>query len=292
MDRLTAERMLVKVVELGSFSAAARHFGTGSGQASKLVSRLEADLGVKLLHRTTRALALTEAGRLYATRLAGLVEAFDDLAAELQSTSLNPAGHIRLSAPLSFGTIILAPLFCEFARIHPDITLDVTFEDRFARLVEEGYDAAIRIGPSPDETLVRRRLCTVSLLTLAAPGYLARHGTPEMPTDLDRHLCIRDTNLRAPGLWPYAHGHLQPVQGQLSFSDATACLCAAEAGLGLACSPDFVARASLAAGRVVQVMKDHAPPLLDVQLLTPHARHLPAKLRVLIDYLVAALPCR
>jgi len=289
MDRLTAERMLVKVVEFGSFSAAARHFGTGSGQASKLITRLEADLGVKLLHRTTRAVTVTEAGRLYTSRLAGLIEAFDDLAAELQSTSLSPAGRIRLSVPLSFGTIILAPLLAGFALAHPEITLDVAFDDRFARLVDEGFDAAVRVGPSPDQTLVGRRLCSVRLLTLAAPAYLAINGIPEVPSDLVRHRCILDTNFREPGLWPFAAGLLLPVRGQLSFSDASACLCAAEAGLGLACSPDFAAKASLAAGRVVLVLQAYAPPPLEVQILTPDARFLPAKLRLLIDFLVEGL---
>lgn len=177
MDRLAAERMFVKVVETGGFATAAARLGTSSGQASKLVARLEADLGVKLLNRTTRALSLTEAGQAYADRLRGLIEAFDDLATEVQNAAVAPRGQVRLTAPLSFGTIRLAPLLARFAADYPDIGLDVQFTDRIVNLVDEGFDAAIRVGTPTDAALTGRRLCSAQVIVVAAPAYLDRHST-------------------------------------------------------------------------------------------------------------------
>jgi DNA-binding transcriptional LysR family regulator len=253
------------------------------------VAALEAGLGVKLLNRTTRALALTEAGQAYADRLRGLIDAFDDLAAEVQNAATAPRGRLRLSVPLSFGTIRLAPLLADFAARFPDIALDVQFGDRMVNLVDEGFDAAIRVGQSTDATLVGRRICAARIVTVAAPAYLAAWGTPRQPADLARHDCIIDTNFRDPQSWTFRGGVRARVAGRLSFSNAQACLAAAEAGLGLACLPDFVAAASLAEGRVRAVLSDHENPPLGVHVLYPGGRFLPAKVRVLVDYMVEAL---
>lgn len=287
MDRLSAERMFLKVVETGSFAAAATRLGTSSGQASKLVARLEEDLGVKLLNRTTRALSLTEAGQSYAERLRQLVESFDDLATEVQNAAVAPRGHIRLTAPMSFGTIRLAPSLARFAAGFPDISLDVQFTDRIVNLVDEGFDAAIRVGNPTDTTLKGRRLCSAQVHAVAAPAYLAARGIPQSPADLARHDCIIDTNFRDPHHWPFRGGQRVAVAGRLAFSDATACLAAAEAGLGIACVPDFVAVESLASGRVRVVLAAHECPPLGVHFLYPGGRHLAAKIRVLIDFMVA-----
>ena len=288
MDRLGPERMFLAVVETGSFAAAAARLGTGSGQASKLVARLEADLGVKLLNRTTRALSLTQAGQAYAERLRALVEAWDDLETEVQNAAVSPRGLIRLTAPLSFGTTRLAPLLARFAADFPEIALEVHFADRVVNLVEEGFDAAIRVGTPTDTTLTGRKLCTARVLTLASPAYLATHGTPKVPEDLANHPCIIDLNFREPHRWPFRTAKVA-VSGRLAFSNATACLAAAEAGLGIASVPDFVADAALADGRVVPILTDFDPPLLGVFALYPSGRHLPAKVRVLVDFMARVL---
>ncbi len=288
MDRLGPERMFLMVVETGSFAQAAARLGTGSGQASKLVARLETDLGVKLLNRTTRALSLTEAGQAYADRLRALVEAWDDLETEVQNAAVSPRGLIRLTAPLSFGTTRLAPLLARFAVEYPDIGLEVHFADRIVNLVEEGFDAAIRVGNPTDAGLTGRKLCTARVLTLASPAYLDTHGTPQVPDDLSRHPCIIDLNFREPHRWPFSTGKVA-VHGRLAFSNATACLAAAEAGLGVASVPDFVADAALAEGRVVPILTEYDPPLLGVYALYPSGRHLPAKLRVLVDFMARVL---
>lgn len=289
MDRLQAERMFVKVVETGSFAAAARRLGTSSGQASKLVARLEADLGVKLLNRTTRALSLTEAGQAYADRMRAILESFDDLTTEVQNAATAPRGRIRLTAPLSFGTVRLAPVLARFAREYPEISLEVQFTDRIVNLVEEGFDAAVRVGRTMDSTLVGRKLGTACMVTVAAPGYLALRGRPVTPADLAQHDCILDTNSREPNIWLYRQDTRAQVSGRLIFSNASACLAAAEEGLGIAYLPDFVAQDQLAQGRVIEVLADWSEVSLGIHALWPGRRHLPRKLRVLVDFMAAEL---
>lgn len=289
MERLAAERMFVRVVETGSFAAAARRLGTSSGQASKLVARLEADLGVKLLNRTTRALSLTEAGQAYAERMRALLEGFDDLVTEVQNASAAPRGRIRLTAPLSFGTVRLAPVLARFARAYPEIALEVQFTDRIVNLVEEGFDAAVRVGRAMDGALVGRRLAGARMITVAAPAYLAARGTPETPHDLVGHDCILDMNNRDGAQWSYRDGLRVTVSGRLTFSNASACLSAVEEGLGIAVMPDFVATEALAAGRVREILADWSDMKLGIHVLWPGRRNLPRKLRVLVDFLAADL---
>jgi len=289
MDRLTPERMFLKVVESGSFAAAAARLGASSGQASKLVARLEARLGVKLLNRTTRALALTEAGQAYAGRLRGLIEAQDDLETEARNAAITLRGRIRLTAPLSFGTLRLAPLLADFAAAYPEISLEVQFSDRLANLVDEGFDAAIRVGNPADSSLTGRKLGQVRMLVVAAPAYLERLGDLTDPSDLTRRECIIDTNFRDPHRWTFGEGPGVPVAGRVVFSDASACLAAAETGLGIACVPEFVATDSLASGRVVRLLRHHRPEVVAIHALYPSGRNLPAKVRVLTDFLVEAL---
>lgn len=288
MDRLGPERMFLTVVETGSFAAAAARLGTGSGQASKLVAKLEAELGVKLLNRTTRALSLTEAGQTYADRLRALIEALDDLETEVQSASVTPRGLIRLSAPLTFGTTRLAPLLADFAAAYPEIGLEVHFADRIVNLVEEGFDAAIRVGSPTDANLTGRKLSSERVLLVAAPSYLARRGAPSVPQDLGAHDCIIDLNFREPYRWPFGPDKVA-IKGRLAFSNASACLAAAEAGLGIAWMPEFVAHASLAEGRVVPVLTGFETPMLGVWALYPSGRNLPGKVRALVDFMAKAL---
>ncbi|OYU40056.1 MAG: transcriptional regulator [Pseudorhodobacter sp. PARRP1] len=289
MDRLPSERMFVTVLETGSFAAAAQRLGTSSGQASKLVARLESDLGVRLLHRTTRALSATEAGQVYFERLRNLIDEFDALDTETRNAALLPRGKIRLSAPLSFGTIRLAPLLAEFAKAHPDIALEVQFSDRLANLVDEGFDMAVRVGKPRDTTLIARKLCHAQLIVAAAPAYLATHGTPQTPQDLTAHNCLIDTNYRDPNRWTFAQNQSVAVAGRLTFSNASACMIAAEAGLGIAASPDFVLADSLANGRLVRLLTRFEEPPMTVFALYPSGRHLALKIRVLIDFLAQHL---
>jgi len=289
MDRLACDRMFAAVVEAGSFAGAAQRLGTSSGQASKLVSRLESELGVRLLYRTTRALAPTEAGQAYFDRLRNLLDEFDALDAEVRDQGREPRGIVRLTAPLTFGTLQLAPLLADFARAHPLIGLDAQFTDRLVSLVDEGFDLAVRVGRPGDSSLVARKLGEARMVALASPAYLAARGTPQAPEDLSSHDCILDTNARDPHRWSFKGGRTAAVAGRLIFSNAGVCLTAAEAGLGIGYMPDFVATESLRAGRVSRVLAAHEDAPLGIFALTPTGRHLAAKVRVLIDALVLGL---
>ncbi|KKM80921.1 hypothetical protein LCGC14_1335060, partial [marine sediment metagenome] len=220
--------------------------------------------------------------------LRGLLDAFDELDRSVREAQ-QPTGQVRLSAPISFGTARLVPVLTRFARAYPRIRLDVQFTDRMVRLVDEGFDAAVRVGHVEDGTLIARRLCSAELVVVAAPDYLSRHGTPHRPEDLGDHACILDSNFADPGHWQFSQGRSVPVYGRLTFSTADACLRAAEEGLGLAYMPDFVADESLAAGRVVRVLQGAAAEPFGIHALYPPGRHLAAKVRVLVDFLADKL---
>lgn len=289
MDRLAADRMFIAVMETGSFTAAAGRLGTSSGQASKLVSRLEAGLGVRLLNRTTRAVSATEVGQAYFEQIRSLIEEYDTLDQSVLDAAHSPRGRVRLTAPLTFGTAELVPALTAFACAYPEISLNVSFSDRVVNLVDEGFDAAVRIGRPRDTTLIARKLCQTRLVLVASGAYLDRRGPPVRPEDLAAHDCIIDTNFRDPGHWPFRRDGAAvtvPVRGRLSYSNAEACLKAAEAGLGLAYVPDFVAAGSLGAGRVRALLDEHRDDPFGVFALYPPGRHLAAKVRVLVDHLV------
>jgi DNA-binding transcriptional LysR family regulator len=288
MDRLRCDRMFAAVMESGSFTAAAALHGTTSGQASKLVSRLEAEVGVRLLNRTTRAVSATEAGRAYFERLRPLLDEFDSLDAAMRDASDTPRGRLRLSAPVSFGGLELTGALNQFAQHWPEIALDVHFSDRLVNLVDEGFDLAIRVGRPRDSSMIARKLCEVRILTVAAPQWLARHGAPDDPDALGAFACIIDSNFQEPGRWPFRiAGEIVgvAVRGRLRYGSALACLSAAEAGLGIACVPSFVAADALRAGRVRQVLHDYEAEPFGVYTVYPHSRHLAAKVRVLVDFL-------
>ncbi len=283
--------MFVAVMETGSFTGAAARLGTSSGQASKLVSRLESELGVRLLSRTTRAISPTEAGQAYFERLRPLLDEFDNLDAAVRDTSHAPRGRIRLTAPLTFGTVEITRALNDFACDFPDIELEVGFSDRLVNLVDEGFDLAVRVGRPGDSSMIARKLCDMRILVVGSPAYIEQHGEPSAPADLSGFDCIIDTNFKEPGRWPFgtvADGQFSvQAQGRIRYSSAEACLQAAEAGLGIACVPSFVAGDALRAGRVQRVLAGYEPEPYAVHALYPHSRHLAGKVRALVDFLVA-----
>lgn len=294
MDRLERERMFVAVVKGGSFAAAARRLGVSSGQASKLVAGLEAELGVHLLARSTRALSLTEVGRAYHGGIMGLLAEFDELHAAVRNVSGKPSGRVRLTAPQSFGRLRLLPLLLDFARRFPEIRLEVDFSDHLRNLVAEGYDVALRVGHPADSSLMARKMCEVGIALVAAPSYLDRRGVPGRPQDLEAHACVVDTNFRDLGTWHFRvpgtrEPFAVPVTGTMLLSNGEACVAAAEAGFGIARVPDFVAHEGLVANRLRRLLPDWEDQPFDVQAIYPPARHLAARVRVLIDFLVAGL---
>jgi DNA-binding transcriptional LysR family regulator len=255
MPRLEADRLFVAIMETGSLAAAARKLRLSSGQASKLLARLEGDLGLRLLNRSTRALSATEVGQAYYDRIRTILDDLDALQSEVQDRAAAPRGQLRVTAPLTFGTLRLVPMLNDFAKAYPEIGLDVSFTDRMVNLVDEGFDVAIRAGRVADSSLIARKLCDMHTVLVCSPGYAASRGEPAHPTDLAQHDCIIDTNFRDPLQWRFrAAGKPVTVtlSGRLRYSNAEACLQAAEAGLGIAHLPDFVAGRS--AGRHLRAL--------------------------------------
>lgn len=289
MDRLDCDRAFVAVLETGSFSRAADRIGVSPGQASKLVSKLERELGVRLINRTTRALAATEAGQDYYERIRALIEEFDAIDASVRNVAGIARGRLRLTAPLTFGTMQLAPALIEFAEAYPEIELDVSFSDRVANLIDEGFDMAIRIGGPADSSLIGRRLCEVRIITAASPAYLKAHRAPQKPAELVEHACIVDTNFRDPLAWRYRIGGETTsvtVKPRARFSNAEACLMAAEAGLGIVRLPNFAVGRSIGSGALVPLLRDFATEPGGVFALYPPGRGLALKIRALVDFLV------
>jgi DNA-binding transcriptional LysR family regulator len=290
VDRFAAMEVFARVVEAGSFAGAADRLGLSRAAASKQVMQLEAHLGARLLNRTTRRLSLTEEGAAYYERCLRILAELDDaerVAAEARGA---PRGTLRLSAPLSFGILHLGPALSAFACRHQGVSLALTLDDRFVDLVEEGFDAAIRIGRLPDSTLVARLLCRTRLVVAAAPAYWREHGVPLAPAELARHRCLNYT-LRAAGRdWRFADGsggeETVAVAGPLTANNGDVLRAAALAGAGVAWLPDFLIGADVKAGLLETALDDRRGGEIGIYIVYPQTRHLTAKLRVFVDFLV------
>jgi DNA-binding transcriptional LysR family regulator len=289
MDRLDCDRMFVAVLETGNFARAAERLRVSSGQASKLVTRLEQDLGVQLLNRSTRALNPTEVGQAYFDQIRRIIDDFDALDAAVKSRSSEVTGRLRLSVPLSFGTTQLAPLLLDFLTMHPRVDLDVSFSDRAVNLIDDGFDAAVRIGTVTDLTLIARKVAHCRIILAASPDYLRQRGVPDKPGQLVNHLCIIDSNLRDPLTWnfrrPDGTTESVDVSGRLHLSNADACLLAAERGHGIIRSPSFIASPALKRGTLVSVLPTFEDTPLGIHVLYPPTRHLTTKVRAFVDFL-------
>lgn len=291
MERLDCDRMFIGVMETGSFTAAAQRLGTSHGQASKLISRLEKELGVQLFRRSTRALTATDVGRAYYEKVRVLLAEYDALNDSVRTTSDSPSGRVRVSAPVTFGTTQLTQPLIDFARRYPGIELDVSFADRVVNVVDEGFDLALRIGKLNDSALMARKLCDIRIIAVASPDYLKQRGTPSHWGELSQHDCIIDTNFRDPFRWPFLQGEQtvqEPVNARLKFSNAEVCLQAACAGLGIARLPAFVAGEAMRNKTIVPVLVSYEIPPLGLFALYPPAKYLAHRSRTLIDFLVEA----
>lgn len=290
MERLDCDRMFVAVMETGSFTLAAQRRGTSHGQASKLISRLEKELGANLFRRSTRSLTPTDVGLAYYERIRQLLIDYDELNDSVRNISNAPSGQLRISAPVTFGTSQLTPHLVTFARRYPEIELDVSYADRLVNVVDEGFDLALRIGNLTDSSLLARRLCPMRNVVIASPDYLAAHGEPQHWQDLSQHQLIVDTNFRDPWHWPFLDAqqklHSQPVSGRMRFSNAEVCLEAACAGLGIARLPFFIASDALDDGRILPLLTAYEAPPLALFAVFPPARYMAQKTRVMIDFLV------
>lgn len=278
----------VEVVRLGSFSAAARKLGLSTAFVSRAVSGLEQRLGTQLLHRTTRKLRLTEAGRVYFEHARQLLDGFDAAERAMADFQEGLRGNLRISLATTYGERYVAPLINEFVARHPELGVDMDFSNRNVDLIGEGYDLTVRTGLLADSNLVARRLGERRLFVVAAPGYLAGRAAPRTPDELDDHALL----LGSAHHWIFVE-HGQPrqrqVRGRYRASSGAALLDAALRGLGIAQLPDFYVEHALAEGRLVSLLDAWRDEHGAVWLVYPRSRHLSPKVRHLADFLCERL---
>ena len=284
LDRVSGMQVFARVAQLGTLSAAARALGMSQTMATKHIAAIEERLGVKLVHRTTRRLTLTEAGRRYLEAAERIVAEVEDAEATAAADRVDPRGMLRVNASVAFGWRVLAPLIPAFAAANPAVQVDLGLNDRFVDLIEEGWDVAIRIGSLAKSTMIARKLAPCGTVLCAAPSYLAQRGTPRSVNDLAGHNCLGYTLSRefGPDHWPFGTDGkvVVPIKGNLRASSGDALMAVALAGQGLTYLPTFLVSAELRAGRLVSVTLDHpttpvAGHLCDVSGRPPPAREGP-----------------
>ena len=290
MDKLRSMEVFVRVVELGSFSAAARALEMSTVMVSKHIVALEKLVGARLLHRTTRSQSLTEIGERYCEEcrhILQLVQAAETGAAAMRAV---PRGTIKLSAPVAFGSMCLAPAMSDYLERHPEVTLDLELSNRLADVVDEGLDAAVRIGPLKDVSMVARPLKPLQMTVCAAPSYLARHGRPQTPADLSAHACLDFLHWRHDARWRLARREetdSTPAPAcRMRSNNGEALRQAALAGVGIVMQAEVVLAEAIANGQLVPILQDYLPAPRPMHLLYPRDRQSTPKLASFVAFVV------
>ncbi len=288
MDRLRALEVFVEVVRKEGFARAAEALDTSPANVTRYISDLESHLQTRLLNRSSRKMSLTPSGEALFERARSILEDVHEAEAIVSSAAVHPRGVLRINAPLSFGVLHLAHLWPRFMQQHPDVQLDVSLIDRVVDIVEEGYDMAIRISRAGSASNVARKLATSRNIACASPDYLARRGVPQTPADLLHHDCIVYTYSGEEWQFTDATGKLHPVcvRGIMHTSNGDTARAAALGGLGIIWQPTFLIGADLRAGRLQPVLPGYRLPDIDVMAVYASRRHLSAKVRAIIDFLV------
>jgi DNA-binding transcriptional LysR family regulator len=290
MDRFQAIRVFAQVVESGSFSSAAGKLGLSATAASRHVADLEAHLHTRLLNRTTRRVSLTESGRAFYERSVQLLADLDEAEQEASRAAVVPRGTIKLTTSVNFGVRHVAPAIAAFLAAHAEVRFDVSLSDRLVDLVEEGFDLAIRIGSPGSENVVARKLGETRLVPCASPAYLAAHGAPQVPEDLARHNCFTYEYVAPRNLWrfrdPGGGERSVRVSGNLHSNNGDLLAEAAALGAGVVFEPAFIVGPEVRAGRLVPLLQDFEPQATPIYAVYPSRKHLSAKVRLFVDFLV------
>jgi DNA-binding transcriptional LysR family regulator len=282
-------KVFAAVVDAGSFTVAAERLDMSRAMTSKYIATLEEHLGTRLLNRTTRRLSVTESGGVYYQRCVQIlfdIEEAEQLAGQLSAT---PRGTLKITMPLAFGLHRLGPIVAEYAARFPDVRLELALSDRVVDLIEDGFDLAIRISALPESGLIARKLGVVSAVLCASPGYLKRHGTPRTLADLAAHSCLGYTYTKSGDEWQLTLGEQDyaiPIAGAIKADNGDMLRLAALSDAGLIYQPQFIVAEDLAAGRLVRVLSDYASRELGVYAIYPSRKHLSAKVRTFVDFLV------
>ncbi len=278
----------VHIVDEGSFAAASRRMGISKSLASKYIADLEADLGTRLLSRTTRSVRPTEIGTEYYRQVKEILSRLEEANETVRQVSKQARGRLRIGAPIYYTLSVLQPHVTRFVETYPEIQLELVLDDGRNDVIAEGLDAVIRIGELEDSSLLARRLRSASVLVVASPSYLAEHGRPMTPADLAGHRCLYYTNMRGAGTWPFRQNDeiiYQKVQPFFSSNNAEMIRLAALAGTGIAMAVDFMVAEDLEQGKLVQVLPEFTLPELPVSVVYPQSRGMTAAMRAFLDYL-------
>ena len=283
-------RVFAQVVEAGSFAKAAERLGMSTSAASRHVAELEAHLQTRLLNRTTRRVSLTESGRAFYERSVQLLADLQEAEEEASSSAVVPRGTIRLTTSVNFGVRHVAPAIAAFVAAHPDVRFDVSLADRVVDLVEEGFDIGIRIGTPGADNLVARKLGETRLVPCASPAYLERHGAPRTPAELAKHNCFTYEYVTPRNLWRFRDrsGAEQAVRvaGTLHSNNGDLLAEVAARDGGIVFEPAFIVGPDVRSGRLVPLLQDFVPPPVPIYAVYPSRKHLSAKVRRFVEFLV------
>ena len=292
MDRFQELTAFVAVTETGGFAKAAARLGSSPPAVTRMIASLEARLGVQLFNRTTRNVHLTDTGLRFAERARAVLTALEAAESEAAGQSSVPSGHLTLTASVTMGRSLLPSILNDFLEAHPRVTAKLLLLDRIVNLVEEGVDIALRVGHLPDSSLVSVRIGAVKRILVASPDYLARRGVPREPDDLKQQSIIAFTGLMPDREWRYGDGkrvRRVALQPHLEINDAVSAIASAERGDGITLCLSYMVADRIASGALVEVLRDHAPPPVPVQLVYPESRLVSPKVRAFIDFSAARL---
>lgn len=294
MDRIDLFRVFTRVVECASFTRAAAMLDLPRSSVSAAIQELEARVGARLLHRTTRKVSPTQDGAELYERCLRLIADVEETESLFRRSAAGPTGRIKIDVPGRIGRLLLAPALPEFLDRYPGIEVELGVTDRAVDLVEESVDCVVRVGVLGDSTLVARLIGVLTLLNLASPGYLARHGTPQEPPDLKHHLAVGYASPSTGRIeeWEWVEGgetRTLRMRNRVVVNNAEAYIACCLAGLGLIQLPAYDATPHLASGDLISVMAEHRAPAMPMTLLYPHRRHLSRRLHVFIEWLDGVL---
>ena len=288
MDTLDGMKTVVAVVESHSFTAASERLGMSKALVSKYVGEVEKNLGIRLFNRTTRQLALTEAGRSYYEQAIILLEQFSTMVDNVTGEQSSPRGILRLSAPVTFGEMTLAPLLPEFLQRYPQLQVDLRLTNGAIDMLEEGIDVRLRIGGVDDSTMIARQLSTFPLLLCASPDYLRQHGMPKTAEEITQHNCIIDSNFRIGRQWPIISpkglAHTINVSSHVSVNSPQAVREIAIAGGGIGMIPQFIVEDALTHGQLIQVLPGYTTLEFGLFAIYPHRKYVAKKVRCFLDF--------
>lgn len=289
MDKFDSIRAFTQVVDSGGFAAAAREMGMSRSAVNKLVIALENELGVQLLHRSTRVVTPTETGLAFHEKCVEILASLEEAEQSIIQMHEEPRGRLRVNAPMSFGTLHLAPALADFLVQYPALQLQLTLSDRFIDPIEEGFDVTVRIAkPQASASLIVHPLIPAQRVLCAAPSYLETHGTPTHPEELRRHSCLHYGQLAVEDQWTLIGRDGEQtisVDGVLCSNNGEVLKDAAVRGLGITLLPTFIVGQELQQGTLQTVLPDYHPPELSISVIYPVNRHLSTKVRLLVDFL-------